>query len=167
MEMKTFVDVEKLMTKLEISYEIVNHPASHSTEESDRYIEGHEGCRSKTLVLVNKKSTEYYMVIMDDAKKIDMALLADLLGGVKRLHFMSEERLQDVFGLTSGIVSQFGLIDTHYDNLHIYFDKKMLEEHKIQTYHPNDNTKTIFFPMEACFKILEAQGYSYEILDLE
>ena len=46
--------VEKLMAQLEIPYKIVEHPASHSTEESDYYIEGHEGCRSKTLVLANK-----------------------------------------------------------------------------------------------------------------
>jgi Ala-tRNA(Pro) deacylase len=164
MEKRTFAEVEKLMAKLAIPYEIVEHPASHSTEESDRYIEGHEGCRSKTLVLVNKKSTEYYMVIMDDAKQIDMEALAEALGGVKRLHFMSEERLEETFGLTSGIVSPFGVVGTHYEHLHIYFDQAMLDAHEIQTFHPNDNTKTIFFPMTACFKIFESQGYSYKII---
>lgn len=166
MEMRTFAEVQQLMAELGIPYETVEHPPSHSTEESDAFIEGYEGCRCKTLALVNKKSTQIYLVTMDDKKQLDMDELAELLGGVKRLHFMSEERLRETFGQVPGIVSLFGLVGTHYDNLHVYFDREMLEENKIQTYHPNDNTKTIFFPMEACFTICESQGYSYEIIDI-
>lgn len=163
--MRTFEEVEHLMAELNIPYDIVNHPESHSTEESDAYIAGHEGCRSKTLILANKKSTQFYMIIMDDAKRVEMDRLCEILE-VKRLHFVSEERLEEMLGLSSGIVSLFGLVDTAFDNMHIYFDRQMLDEHKIQTFHPNDNTKTIFFPMEACFTILESQGYNYEIIEL-
>ncbi|MDR2977222.1 MAG: prolyl-tRNA synthetase associated domain-containing protein [Streptococcaceae bacterium] len=166
MEMRSFAEVEQLMADLEIPYTLVEHPESHSTEESDAFIEGYEGCRCKTLALVNKKSTQFYLVTLDDKKQIDMEKLAETLGGVKRLHFMSAERLMDTFGQNFGIVSLFGLVGTHYDNLHVYFDREMIEEHKIQTYHPNDNTKTIFFPMKDCFKIVESQGYSYEIIDV-
>lgn len=163
--MRTFEEVEKLMADLKIPYTIVEHPASHSTEESDAYIEGYEGCRSKTLVLANKKSTQFYMIIMDDAKRVEMERLSELLE-VKRLHFVSEERLENLLGLHSGIVSIFGLVGTNFDNMHIYFDQQMLDEHKIQTFHPNDNTKTIFFAMEACFEILKSQDYTYEIINL-
>ncbi|MBS4459044.1 YbaK/EbsC family protein [Lactococcus petauri] len=159
--MRDFKEVEKLMAQLEIPYKIVEHPASHSTEESDHYIEGHEGCRSKTLVLANKKSTQFYMVIMDDSKRVEMNKLGEVLG-VNRLHFVSEERLESMLGLQSGIVSIYGLVD----NMHVYFDRDMLEEHDIMTLHPNDNTKTIFFPMEDCFKILDAQCYTYTIIDI-
>ncbi|MEY8442697.1 YbaK/EbsC family protein [Lactococcus ileimucosae] len=162
--MRNFREVEELMTKLKIPYQIVEHPASHSTEESDKYIEGHEGCRSKTLVLANKKSTQFYMVIMDDSKRVEMDKLGEILG-VNRLHFASEERLESMLGLQSGIVSIYGLVDNKMDNMHVYFDREMLEEHDIMTFHPNDNTKTIFFPMEDCFKILESQGYTYAIID--
>ncbi|MCE2141529.1 prolyl-tRNA synthetase associated domain-containing protein, partial [Streptococcus thermophilus] len=31
--MRTFAEVEKLLTELSIPYKIVEHPASHSTEE--------------------------------------------------------------------------------------------------------------------------------------
>lgn len=159
--MRDFKEVEKLMAQLEIPYKIVEHPASHSTEESDHYIEGYEGCRSKTLVLANKKSTQFYMVIMDDSKRVEMNKLGEVLG-VNRLHFVSEERLESMLGLQSGIVSIYGLVD----NMHVYFDRDMLEEHDIMTLHPNDNTKTIFFPMEDCFKILDAQCYTYTIIDI-
>ena len=162
--MRNFAEVENLMAELDIPYNIVEHPASHSTEESDAYIEGYEGCRSKTMVLANKKSTQFYMIMMDDAKRIEMDDLAEVLG-VNRLHFASEERLEKLLDLHSGIVSLYGLVGPKMDNMHIYFDQEMLDEHKIMTVHPNDNTKTIFFPMEACFKIVESQGYDYEIIN--
>lgn len=60
----------------------------------------------------------------------------------------------------------YGLVDNKMDNMHVYFDRDMLEEHDIMTLHPNDNTKTIFFPMEDCFKILDAQCYTYTIIDI-
>lgn len=163
--MRTFAEVEKLLTELSIPYKIVEHPASHSTEESDNYIKDYEGCRSKTLILANKKSTQFYMIIMDDAKQVDMNRLGEIIG-VKRLHFVSEERLEDMLGLNSGIVSLFGLVGKHYNNMHIYFDQQMLDDYQIQTFHPNDNTKTIFFAMDACFIILKSQGYDYQIIDL-
>jgi Ala-tRNA(Pro) deacylase len=166
MEMRSYAEVVKLMADLEIPYTVVEHPESYSTEESDAYIEGYEGCRCKTLMLVNKKSTQFYMVTLDDKKQIDMDELAELLGGVKRLHFMSAERLAEFFGQSFGFVSLFGLVGTHYDNLHIYFDREMIEENEIQTYHPNVTDKTVFFPMKDCFKIVESQGYAYEIIDL-
>ena len=104
--MRTFSEVKELLAELEIPYNIVEHPASHSTEESDNYIKDYEGCRSKTLILANKKSTQFYMIIMDDAKQVDMNRLGEIIG-VKRLHFVSEERLEDMLGLNSGIVSLF------------------------------------------------------------
>lgn len=164
--MREFKEVEELMKNLEIPYKIVEHPASHSTEESDYFIEGHEGCRSKTLLLANRKSKVFYMVILDDKKRVEISQLAEKLS-VKGLHFASAERLYDLLGLKSGIVSIFGLVGRNLDNIHIYFDKEMLEEHDIMTLHPNDNTKTIFFSMKDCFKILESEGYSYEIIELE
>ena len=163
--MRTFAEVEKLLTELSIPYKIVEHPASHSTEESDNYIKDYEGCRSKTLILANKKSTQFYMIIMDDAKQVDMNRLSEILE-VKRLHFISEDRLEEMLGLNSGIVSLFGLVGTNYENMNIYFDQQMLDDYQIQTFHPNDNTKTIFFAMDACFTILKSQGYDYQIIDL-
>ncbi len=137
--MRTFAEVEKLLTELSIPYKIVEHPASHSTEELDNYIKDYEGCRSKTLILANKKSTQFYMIIMDDAKQVDMNRLSEILE-VKRLHFISEDRLEEILGLNSGIVSLFGLVGTNYENMNIYFDQQMLDDYQIQTFHPNDNT---------------------------
>lgn len=57
-----------------------------------------------------------------------------------------------MLGLQSGIVSIYGLVDNKMDNMHVYFDRDMLEEHDIMTLHPNDNTKTIFFQWKIALK---------------
>ncbi|MGZ7481778.1 YbaK/EbsC family protein, partial [Streptococcus pyogenes] len=79
------------------------------------------------LILANKKSTQFYMIIMDDAKQVDMNRLSEILE-VKRLHFISEDRLEEMLGLNSGIVSLFGLVGTNYENMNIYFDQQMLDD---------------------------------------
>ena len=164
--MRTFAEVEKLLTELSIPYKIVEHPASHSTEESDNYIKDYEGCRSKTLILANKKSTQFYMIIMDDAKQVDMNRLSEILE-VKRLHFISEDRLEEMLGLNSGIVSLFGLVGTNYENMNIYFDQQMLDDYQIQTFHPNDNTASVVFSPSGIEKIMKQYNKQYIFLEVE
>ena len=67
------------LNQMGIAYEVVHHPAANSTEEADAYIEGHEGVRSKTLFLCNRKKNAYYLLVMDDGKRLDMKQLGSLL----------------------------------------------------------------------------------------
>ena len=41
--------VEEKLKELGIEYNIVNHPPALTTEDADRFIEGIEGVRTKTL----------------------------------------------------------------------------------------------------------------------
>lgn len=47
----------------------------------------------------------------------------------------------------------------------MYLDKEMLSE-KVITFHPNDNTKTLFLSMEDMFAFLKAIGYEANIVEL-
>ncbi len=49
-----------------------NPPTAFTTEQADSYIEGLEGVRTKSMFLTNKKKTQYYLLIMDDQKPLDM-----------------------------------------------------------------------------------------------
>lgn len=46
----------------------MEHEPALTTEQADRFIEGIEGVRTKTMFLTNKKKRNFYLVIMDDAK---------------------------------------------------------------------------------------------------
>ena len=162
MEPKGFV-FESLET-MGIAFEYVDHPPALTTEDADTYIEGREGVRTKTLFLCNRRGAAYYLVVMDDKKRLDMKRLEELTGE-KGMKFCSEERLMNKLGLTGGSVSLFGLLNNSERDINICLDKEMLAE-KTATFLANVNTCTVFISMEDLIKFVTALGFNYEALEL-
>ena len=152
------------LKKMNIPYEVIEHPPVLTTDEADKYIVGKEGVRTKSLFLTNKKKNEYYLVITESAKRLNMKELAVTLNE-ERLSFASPQRLMKKMALTPGRVSIFGLLNNAEHDIHVYFDRQILSERLI-SYHPNDNTKTIFITIEDMYKFLTAIGYEYTSIDL-
>ncbi len=162
--MQQYKMVYEALEKMKIPYDVVEHPPAFTTQEADAYIEGKEGVRSKTLFLCNKKKTAYYLIIMDDAKRLDMKKLGEIIGE-KTVSFCSAERLMEKMGLEAGVVSLFGLLNNKERDIRIYLDREILSE-KYISFHPNNNTKTIFINMEDMYKFIEELGYEYSIINL-
>lgn len=110
------------------------------------------------------KKKKFYMVIMDDKKRMDFHEFQDLTGA-KRVSMARPEDLQEQLGLAPGIVSPFGLLNNTAYNVQVYFDQDIVDE-PIQTFHPNENTHTIFIKTPDLFKFLKAESYNPEIIDL-
>lgn len=162
--MEQYKTVYKTLDDMGIGYEIVEHPPALTTDDADRYLPDKEGVRTKTLFLCNRKSTAYYLVIMDGAKRLDFKRLYALLGE-KDMRFCSEEKLFEKMSLFPGAVSLFGLINNSERDIRVCLDSGMLTENFI-TFHPNDNTKTLFISMADMYKFLKALGYEYSVLNL-
>ncbi len=154
-------EVLDTLAQMKINYKIVNHPPATTTELADEYIKNHEGIRSKTLFLSGKKDRNFYLFILDDQKKLDLKYISELIGD--RLHFASEKHLEEKLKLKPGSVSLFGLINNKEKDIHIYIDKELLKE-KIITFHPNNNTATIFISVKDMFTFLENLNYKYQII---
>lgn len=152
------------LDEIGISYRIIEHPPAMTTEEADAYIEGEEGVKTKTLFLCNKKSKNYYLVVTDGAKAIDMKQLEEMIP-TKGLHFCTEEKLMNKLGLPAGTVSIFGLLNNVDHDVEVILDGGILEE-KYITFHPNVNTATMFITMDDMYRFFEATGYEYRILEL-
>ena len=60
--MNLYKKVEETLASLGISFELVEHEPALTTEQADRFIEGIEGVRTKTMFLTNKKKTAYYLL---------------------------------------------------------------------------------------------------------
>lgn len=155
----------EIFDKLDIKYDIVEHPAAESTEEADRYIEGKEGARTKNLFMANKKDRQYYLIVMDDQKMISMKDYNKLLDE-KGMHFVQPEKILEILDQEVGIISVFGLINTDED-IKVIFDKDMIDVNEIMTFHPDDNTKTVFLKNEDVFKFVKNAGYDYQIFDFQ
>ena len=152
------------LQKLDIKYEMVNHPAAKTTEEADAYIAGKISVRTKSMFLKDKKKN-FYLVIMDDAKRMDFKEFQELTG-TKRISMAHDSDIEDQLGLEAGIVSPFGIMNNAVHNVQIYFDQDMLDENIPLTFHPNINTHTIFLSAADLMKFIKAQGFEYQIIDL-
>lgn len=158
---EAYHDLLTVLDKLDIHYKIVDHPAAKTTEEADSFIAGKTGVRTKTMFLKDKKK-RFYLLIMDDRKRMDFKLT-----GAKRVSMAHDHDIVEQLGLEPGIVSPFGIVNNQEHNLHIYFDQDMLDEKIPLTFHPNANTHTIFLSTADLIKFIKDQGYDYQIIDLK
>ncbi|WP_042274346.1 prolyl-tRNA synthetase associated domain-containing protein [[Clostridium] dakarense] len=162
--MEQYELVYETLKNMNITYDIVEHPPVFTTEEADSYIEGMEGVRTKSLFLNNKKKTAYYLLIMDDSKQLDMNRFKEIVGE-KQLSFSSSERLMEKVSLQPGAVSIFGLINNKEKDIKVFLDKEILSE-RLMSFHPNDNTKTIFISTEDMYKFIKDIGYEYNVVEI-
>ncbi len=156
--------VFETLERLGIVYDLVEHPPAFTTEEADSYIVGKEGVRTKTLFLCNRKRTAFFLAIMDDSKQLDMKKLGGILHE-KGISFCSPGRLMEKMSLSPGAVSLFGLLNNPERDIRVYLDREMLSE-RIMSFHPNDNTKTIFISTVDMYRFIEETGHGYTVVDL-
>ena len=162
--MDAYQQVANTLQELGITFDVVEHPPVFTTEQADSYIEGLEGVRTKSMFLTNKKKTQYYLLIMDDHKPLDMDDFKEQVGA-NRIRMASLDSLAEKMNLPAGTLSPFGLLNNEEKDIQVYFDRDIVSE-DIMTFHPNTNEKTIFIKTQDLFRFLEAIDFSYEILTL-
>ena len=162
--MDAYQQVAKKLQELEITYNVVDHPPVFTTEQADSYIKDLEGVRTKSMFLTNKKKTQYYLLIMDDHKPLDMDDFKVQVGA-DRIRIASLDSLAEKMNLPAGTVSPFGLLNNEEKDIHVYFDKDIISEDTM-AFHPNTNEKTIFIKSKDLFRFLKSIGFTYEILIL-
>ena len=160
--MDPYQKVKDKLDELGIEFDEVEHPPAFTTEQADSYIEGLEGVRTKTMFLTNKKKTQYYLLIMDDQKTLDMDDFKEQVGA-NRIRMASAESLAEKMQLPAGTVSPFGLLNNEEKDILVYFDQDIVSE-EIMTFHPNTNEKTIFIKTQELFRSSESIDFKYEIL---
>lgn len=156
--------VENKLKELEIDFKIVDHPPAFTTEEADKYIEGHDGVRTKSMFLTDRKKKNFYLVILDDYKRLDMDRFKDIVGE-KKVKMASENSLMEKMKLPAGTVSPFGLLNSEDHDIKFFMDKEIVDE-EIMTFHPNINEKTLFLKTKDLFKYLDNIGYEVNIIEL-
>ena len=162
--MDPYQQVANKLQELGITFDVVEHPPVFTTEQADSYIEGMEGVRTKSMFLTNRKKTQYYLLIMDDKKRLDMEDFKVQVGA-DRIRMASLDSLAEKMTLPAGTVSPFGLLNNEEKDILVYFDKDIVSE-DIMTFHPNTNEKTIFIKSKDLFRFLESIGFTYGVLIL-
>ena len=156
--------VKDKLDELNIEFKIVEHPPAFTTEEADKFIEGHEGVRTKSMFLTDRKKRNFYLVILDDYKRLDMDLFKDIVNE-KKIKMASENSLMEQMKLPAGTVSPFGLLNNEDHDIKFFMDKEIADE-EIMTFHPNTNEKTLFIKTKDLHKFLDNIGYEINIIEL-
>ena len=152
------------LNELGIIFQIVEHEPDLTTEQADRFIEGIEGVRTKTMFLTNKKKRNFYLVIMYDAKRLDMDVFKEIVEE-KQIKMASAETLNEKMMLPPGVVSPFGLLNNKDKDIYVYFDQEVVSEERM-SFHPNRNEKTIFINTQDLFTFLKEIGYEPHVIEL-
>lgn len=82
-----------------VQYQLLNHPPVYTAQEADRYVQGHQFARTKNLFL--RARQEFYLVIVDEKKRLDLRALRKQLHSA-RLQFATAEQLRERLGITPG-----------------------------------------------------------------
>jgi Ala-tRNA(Pro) deacylase len=144
------------LNELNISYEVVNHPAAFTVEEIDALgFDAHDDV-AKNLFLRDDRGKNHYLVVVQKHKKVDLKKLREQLGSTK-LGFASEERLWKYLKLTKGSVTPLGVINDDTCSVVVVFDKDLVHSKKIGV-HPNENTSTVFMSFDDLKQVIESSG---------
>lgn len=147
--------VTAFLDSLQIKYKLLRHPAVVTTEESHRTIVV-EGCMAcKNLYVKDKKSDNYYMLVLPYDKRAEMRGLAAYVGCAK-FEFATEEKLIADLGVHRGSVSPFAYLNEKPDHPATMIIDRAVWEAPLVKFHPCDNTATVVLSGEDFHKFIQA-----------
>lgn len=152
--------VYDLFDKLDIEYEVINHPAIFKAADREFIdIDFGESVCCKNLLLKDEKTSSLYLVCLEIDKRANLKNIASVLG-TNRLTFANEEDLFANLGVKSGSASVLNIILKPDTNVKFVIDESLLDLNKV-CFHPNVNTASISFSPLKLEEILKYYGADY------
>ena len=116
------MSIEEKLKKLQIKYDMVEHPAVYTVEEAKEKVPKIEGIGCKNLFLKTKKK-EYFLYTLPEDKKVDLKELAEKLS-LTRFHFASKENLEDILNIVPGSVTPLAIINDNENKVTVVLDRE-------------------------------------------
>ncbi|MCM1194656.1 MAG: hypothetical protein NC099_04450 [Corallococcus sp.] len=145
--------VTDYLDKLGVEYRLLRHKAVITTEESRRVVQV-DGCMAcKSLYVKDKKSDDYYLVVLPFDKRADMRGLASYVNCAK-FEFATEEKLYADLGVHRGSVSPFAFLNESEErSAPLLIDSEIWSAQTVK-FHPCDNTATVVLSLDDLKKFL-------------
>ena len=150
-----------LLDRLEIDYTNYEHEPAFTCDDA----KGIEipWKRVKSLLLKNKQKNEFFMVVIEDVKRLDSDIIRKYFWENK-ISFISEELMVEKIWVKPGHVSPFAMVNNTQKDITVVFDKS-LEWSEIWI-HPLQNDNTIVIKIEAISHFLENLEVNYCFIEL-
>ena len=134
--------VTHYLDSIGIKYELLRHEAVVTTEDSARIVHVDNCASCKSLYVKDKKSDNYYMVVLPAYKRAEMRGLASYVGCAK-FEFATEEKLFCDLQVHRGSVSPFAFLnEDSAKSAPLLIDVDVWNAEKVK-FHPCDNTATV------------------------
>ena len=145
-----------ILDQLQIKYTNYEHDAVFTCDEA-KWVEI-PWKRVKSLLLRNKKATNFYMVVLWDNKRLDTNDIRAIFDDSK-MSFASPERMMEKIWLKPGSVSPFALINNKEKDIRVVFDSELKDE--LVWFHPLQNDNTVVINMKDIEFFLENLWVKY------
>lgn len=131
-----------ILDNLEIDYKNYEHNPVFTCDEA-KWVEI-PWFRVKSLLLRNKKSTNFYMVVLEDCKRLDTNIIRAIFDDSK-MSFVDENMMMQKIWLKPWSVSPFALINNTDKDIRVVFDLDL--KWKLVWFHPLQNDNTVVLKM--------------------
>lgn len=158
------MNVLNFLEELGIKFELLEHSAVYTVEESRRLriFEKLSGQACKNLFLRNKRG-EFFLLTLPADKRADLKRVAMLLH-LPRLSFASEEELEKILRLQTGAVTPLAIINDDTKKVRLIIDAEL--QGKKLLLHPNTNTATIALAFADLVKVILQTEHEYSLVEL-
>ena len=158
-------EIYNILKENNIHYEAVEHKAVYTMEEMIELELDKKGRIIKNIFLFCRKTKRYFLVIMEEAKRLNLKDLSSKLQA--KLTFASEEDLNKYLNLSKGAVSPFELLYDKEGVVNFVIDRDLTspKTNNIIGIHPCDNTATVFLEYSDLIKLLNNKN-NIEIIDI-
>lgn len=150
---------EKLKELGITDYTVKEHPPLFSVEDVIANDCMMPGLNFKNLLIKDKKAEAYYLVILEDSRKMENKYFKKFTGWGK-IRFANPDELFEKMGLKPGSVSPYGLLNNEEHDIIIVVDHAIAaaDEDELINFHPNRNTATLTVKKHQFVKYLESLG---------
>ena len=135
-------------------YEVRNHVAVRTIDEVDMYGLSMEGLNLKNLLIYDKKLDKYFLVIVEEHRRLDMKHFKEITGW-KKTKFAEDEEAQALMGLETGL-TPLALFNDTEKRITVVLGKEIIDapDDEIVGFHPCRNNGTLLMKKADFIKFL-------------
>lgn len=153
------------LAKLEIPYERVDNDVVEAMEECVEVSDKLGAEIRKTIVVCDRKKTQFYLVILPANKRFDSKLFGAMMQCGK-VSFASPEDMVDVIGLSPGEASVMGILNDAAGRVKVVVDKSVADAEWFAC-NPGANTTHLKFKTKQLLNnFLPSENHKAEIVML-
>jgi Ala-tRNA(Pro) deacylase len=153
--------VFEVLNDLNINYTNYEHQPVHSVLDC-KWIDI-PWQRVKSLLIRNKKWTNFYMVVVWEDKKLETNKIREIFDDSK-MSFLEEELMMEKICLRPWSVSPFALINNKDKDIKVVFESNL--KWVLIGFHPLQNDNTIVLQMDDVERFLEHLWFEFTYWDL-